>query len=917
MANADPGSATDTIQLAAGTYSLTIQNTTGHDTAGLTGDLNITSAAHTLIIQGAGDSGPNATVIDASQLMDRAFQIVNPGTTVVFQNLVIQGGLAQDDGTAGALPGTTDSLGGGILDNGATLTLTNVVLQNNKALGANGANGANGTSKHLTGHAGSPGHNALGGGLYAAGGSLTLVTSTLANNQAVGGTGGDGGAGGTNLGDGGNGGAGANGGSARGGGVVATGANLTLTSSTLTMNTAQGGPGGKGGGGHFGILAGGKGGAGGAGGMAQGAGFSASASSAVPGPVLITATGTTLSGNACLGGAGGAGGAPAFGQHTGIPAPGAGGAGGTAQGGGLYSDSATLVLTASTIGRNLALGGAGGAGGAGTSKSQAGTGGPGGLGGNGQGAGLYMTGSSFLNGLLGTLTNCTISTNGAQGGPGGKGGNGRTGGAGGTGGAADGGGFDAQPAASGALGLQDCTVAANAAVGSVGGAGGSSGGMPGQGQLGTGGGAETSNLNLVALNTIIAGNAAFVGPDVDGPFFVANHDLVGNASSSNLTPANPDANGNQVGSAAQPINPLLGALADNGGPTETMALLPGSPAINAGLAPGAPATDQRGVKRDAFPDIGAYEFQAAGVIATGADAGGGPQVNVYDADTGALKLAFFAYDPGFLGGVRVAVGDVTGNGVPDIITAPGPGGGPDIRVFDGKTGALIREFLAYAVNFTGGVYVAAGDVNGDGYADIVTGADAGGGPEVKVFSGKDGSVLQDFFAYAPSFAGGVRVAAGDVNGDGKADVITAPGPGGGPEVKVFSGADGSVVQDFFAYAPAFAGGVYVAAGDVNGDGKADVITGAGAGGGPQVNVYSGADGTLLESFFAYDPAYTGGVRVGYAGEFGAGGRPGIVTGTGAGAGPIVQGFGGSPPGAVDAFFAYDPHFLGGVFVGGG
>src|SRR5262249_9810951 len=124
------------------------------------------------------------------------------------------------------------------------------------------------------------------------------------------------------------------------------------------------------------------------------------------------------------------------------------------------------------------------------------------------------------------------------------------------------------------------------------------------------------------------------------------------------------------------------------------------------------------------------------ITVTGADAGGGPEVAVFDAPTGVLERAFYAYDPRFMGGVRVAVGDVNGDGVPDIITAPGPGGGPHIRVFDGATGALIREFMAYSPAFMNGVFVAVGDVNGDGYADIITGADAGGGPHVKVFSGK-------------------------------------------------------------------------------------------------------------------------------------------------------------------------------------
>src|SRR5260370_42641048 len=95
--NADSGSDDDIILLEAGTYALTIRNSGGHhETAGLTGDLNVTSARHRWIIQGAGSSGDNATVIDASQLQDRVLQIVTPGTQVVFQGLRIQRRLAQD-----------------------------------------------------------------------------------------------------------------------------------------------------------------------------------------------------------------------------------------------------------------------------------------------------------------------------------------------------------------------------------------------------------------------------------------------------------------------------------------------------------------------------------------------------------------------------------------------------------------------------------------------------------------------------------------------------------------------------------------------------------------------------------------------------------------------------------------------------
>src|SRR5260370_23848781 len=102
--NADSGTGDDTIQLLAGTYALTIVNTGGHhETAGLQGDLNINNTSHRMIVQGSGTS----PIIDASHLEDRVFLIVNPGTVVVFQNLVIQRGLAQADGSSCALGGTT------------------------------------------------------------------------------------------------------------------------------------------------------------------------------------------------------------------------------------------------------------------------------------------------------------------------------------------------------------------------------------------------------------------------------------------------------------------------------------------------------------------------------------------------------------------------------------------------------------------------------------------------------------------------------------------------------------------------------------------------------------------------------------------------------------------------------------------
>jgi hypothetical protein len=275
----------------------------------------------------------------------------------------------------------------------------------------------------------------------------------------------------------------------------------------------------------------------------------------------------------------------------------------------------------------------------------------------------------------------------------------------------------------------------------------------------------------------------------------------------------------------------------------------------------------------------------------------------------------FAYPAGFHGGARVALGDVNGDGIPDIITGAGPGGTPMVAVFDGATGQLIRQFTAYTTAFTGGIFVAAADFNGDGRADIVTGADAGGGPEVRVFDGATGAIIRDFMAYDVHFGGGVRVAAGDVNGDGVPDIITGAGPGGGPQVKVIDGVTGGLLQTFMAYAVGFHGGVYVAAGDVNGDGHADIITGAGAGGGPQVKVISGANGSLLQTFMAYNPGFSGGVRVAAA-DIEGNGLADIITGPGPSGGPEARVFQGITNATLDDFFVLTAAFTGGVFVGG-
>jgi hypothetical protein len=363
-------------------------------------------------------------------------------------------------------------------------------------------------------------------------------------------------------------------------------------------------------------------------------------------------------------------------------------------------------------------------------------------------------------------------------------------------------------------------------------------------------------------------------------------------------------------------------VSDNGGPftafargtTQTSITFQGQPGHTYGFY--SVATDAAGNVQATPAAAQATTSVPLHVYVTGADAGGGPEVKVFSADTGQLLLDFFAFSPSFTGGVRVAVGYLQGNGTPDIICAPGPGGGPNISVFNGLTGQRLAgplgSFFAFDPHFSGGLYVAAGDVYGTGYDDIIVGADSGGGPNVTVFDGQSGNRVSSFFAYNPFFTGGVRVAAGDLNGDGHDQIITGAGPGGGPNVSIFDAA-GNLLNGFFAYNPSFAPGIYVAAGDLNGAAQADIITGPGAGGGPQVSVFA-EDGTPLGGYFAFDPSFTGGVRV--AAATNADGTANVIAVQGPGGGPQVSIVSGPTLEQIDSFFAYNALFSGGLFVAG-
>jgi hypothetical protein len=179
--------------------------------------------------------------------------------------------------------------------------------------------------------------------------------------------------------------------------------------------------------------------------------------------------------------------------------------------------------------------------------------------------------------------------------------------------------------------------------------------------------------------------------------------------------------------------------------------------------------------------------------------------------------SFYAYSTQFLGGVSVAAGEVAGGGSQEVITAPLAGAPPHIAVFQYDPTkpyapdrfGVIQSYYAYSPLYRGGTDIAAADLNGDGFVEIITGASAAA-PHVVVIDSRTQSVKASFYAgYGDQFGGGIRVTTLDYDKDGKQDIITSAGPGRPPQLFVYDGElayEGQVLDPAFLLDSLFAFG---------------------------------------------------------------------------------------------------------------
>lgn len=559
----------------ATTYNLTLTNA-NQENGALTGDLDITTTLHSVTIIGGGPTTViNASGLTSGNMRDRAFQITGATVNAIFQDLTIEDGIAADDGTNGVStnPASQNSpvgvlaprAGGCILNNGGSVMLTNVVLQSCQAVGK----GDTVLNDHTT-------LDAQGGGLASVGltGNVIINGSTFSNDSATGGTAPDG----------------LNnfaGSAGRGGSIYFEGGTLSIDLSRIENSNATGGNGGSVADPDFHDN-------GGFGGAAQGGGL-------YVGGGNVTVNHTTFENTVASGGSSG------FGGNGSNP-------GGDAGGGGIYS-LGNVTVSNSTFHLAAANGGTGGNAFGNTC-----------LGGHTAGDGGAARGGAILSDKLFSgspgviIDTSTFADNSAHGGNGGSGGQiGGACGSHGQGGLAYGGAITNNNG--GTLDIKHSTISGNNAE--AGNTGVNQGGANKPPRLvgeGTGGGIRVGPGTVTLENTIIASNTAanglgdttgapVPGPNVDGNVTSNGHNLLGTST---------EATGFTGSGDQTNANPNLAALTNNGGPTETMALNPGSPAIDAGVAAGA-TTDQRGLPRTVDDggvpntggsdgtDIGAYE----------------------------------------------------------------------------------------------------------------------------------------------------------------------------------------------------------------------------------------------------------------------------------------------------------------------
>ncbi|MEK7067971.1 MAG: VCBS repeat-containing protein, partial [Patescibacteria group bacterium] len=230
-----------------------------------------------------------------------------------------------------------------------------------------------------------------------------------------------------------------------------------------------------------------------------------------------------------------------------------------------------------------------------------------------------------------------------------------------------------------------------------------------------------------------------------------------------------------------------------------------------------------------------------------AKAGSEPKIWYLDNKGNKLK-DFYAFSPSFMGGVNVAVGDIDNDGMAEVVAGAGAGGAPHIRIFN-LSGELKYQFYAFDKSRRSGVTAAIGDTNGDGKNEIIAVEAGKTKPSARILD-KNGAIVKDNIKiFDKYFTNGISLAAGDVNDDGRDEILGGAPQGAADFVRIVD-EDKNIIGSFSPFGGKFYGGVNVAVGDLNNDGWSDIVLSK-ARGSSVVKTYDYTGRLLSPDFAAY------------------------------------------------------------------